>query len=135
METVIAGVVDGTVPVTRSHDPISRTSRGAVNSNGSFNEARQPRRGCSQSLPRTQRAKSSVPTLLRHRIVPTRCPVKRSRFNKRSEHSLAQGLLRSSRRGPISRRPPTATSFRERVSHRNALAQRGVTWPHLVSCP
>jgi hypothetical protein len=55
----------------------------AVNSNGSFDEARQPRRGWSQSLARTtQRAKSSVPTLLRHGIVPTRCPVKRSRFNQ-----------------------------------------------------
>ena len=35
----------------------------------------------SQPSPRTRRAKSPVVVLLPHKIVPIRCPAKRSRFN------------------------------------------------------
>ena len=49
-----------------------------------------------QPSPKTQRAKSSVVVLLPQRIVLTRRPAKRSRFNNRPGHAPAQGLPQSS---------------------------------------
>ena len=72
-----------TVPVTRSYGLDQSHQQGPLSFERIMGRQLGGRHAAgSQPLPRTQRAKSSVLTLLRHRIVPTRCPVKRPRFNK-----------------------------------------------------